>query len=234
MHVITSVTSVLRDLVDRRKNKSPYSEHIPNNICITKVRITTQLAFVERWRCVLSGPANRISHSWKLEQIQWETNLGESGHYKVLTDDTINSWAHRPLYLSSQANKCCPIEWIFCLLQINGILSLWPNFEGPGVQSLWVQRSAKCKQLLATGAVLMSLAQCQMQVQRQSWPRERPGPIDAFWFCNIHMRFILFGGGPCYYPGEPEVSYRWTGWVWEITSWSLRLQANYRSFQRYL
>jgi len=24
--------------------------------------------------------------------------------------------------------------------------------------------------------------------------------------------------------GEPAVSYRWTGWVWEITGWSSRLQ----------
>ena len=34
--------------------------------------------------------------------------------------------------------------------------------------------------------------------------------------------------------GEPAVSYRWTGWVWEITGWSSRLQANYRSFWRNL
>ena len=30
--------------------------------------------------------------------------------------------------------------------------------------------------------------------------------------------------------GEPAVSYKWTGWVWEITSWSSRLQENYRPF----
>ena len=30
--------------------------------------------------------------------------------------------------------------------------------------------------------------------------------------------------------GEPAVSYRWTGWVGEITGWSSRLQENYRSF----
>ena len=30
--------------------------------------------------------------------------------------------------------------------------------------------------------------------------------------------------------GEPAVSYKWTGWVWEITGWSSRLQENYRSF----
>ena len=30
--------------------------------------------------------------------------------------------------------------------------------------------------------------------------------------------------------GEPTASYRWTGWVWEITGWSSRLQENYRSF----
>ena len=30
--------------------------------------------------------------------------------------------------------------------------------------------------------------------------------------------------------GEPVVSYRWTGWVWEITGWSSRLQEKYWSF----
>jgi hypothetical protein len=30
--------------------------------------------------------------------------------------------------------------------------------------------------------------------------------------------------------GEPAVSYRWTGWIWEITGWSSRLQENYPSF----
>ena len=30
--------------------------------------------------------------------------------------------------------------------------------------------------------------------------------------------------------GEPALSYRWAGWVWEITGWSSRLQENYRSF----
>ena len=34
--------------------------------------------------------------------------------------------------------------------------------------------------------------------------------------------------------GEPVVSYRWTGWVWEITGWSSRLQENYPSFERNL
>jgi hypothetical protein len=34
--------------------------------------------------------------------------------------------------------------------------------------------------------------------------------------------------------GEPAVSYRWTGWVWEISSWCSRLQENYRSLQRNL
>ena len=34
-----------------------------------------------------------------------------------------------------------------------------------------------------------------------------------------------------YDPGEPAVSYRWTGWVWEITTgWGSRLQENYQSF----
>jgi hypothetical protein len=30
--------------------------------------------------------------------------------------------------------------------------------------------------------------------------------------------------------GEPAGSCKWTGWVWEITSWSPRLQENYRPF----
>ena len=34
--------------------------------------------------------------------------------------------------------------------------------------------------------------------------------------------------------GEPAVSYKWTGWVWEMTDWSSRLQENYRSFERNL
>ena len=34
--------------------------------------------------------------------------------------------------------------------------------------------------------------------------------------------------------GEPTVSYKWTGWVWEITGWRSRLQENYRSFYRNL
>jgi hypothetical protein len=33
---------------------------------------------------------------------------------------------------------------------------------------------------------------------------------------------------------EPAVSYRWTGWVWEITGWRSRLQENYWSFWRNL
>ena len=30
--------------------------------------------------------------------------------------------------------------------------------------------------------------------------------------------------------GEAAVSYKWTGWVWEIAGWSWRLDENYRSF----
>ena len=37
-----------------------------------------------------------------------------------------------------------------------------------------------------------------------------------------------------YDQGELAVSYRWTGWVWEKTGWSSRLQENYRSFSRNL
>ena len=39
---------------------------------------------------------------------------------------------------------------------------------------------------------------------------------------------------PVYDRGEPAVSYKWTGWVWEITGWNSRLQENYRSFHRNL
>jgi hypothetical protein len=34
--------------------------------------------------------------------------------------------------------------------------------------------------------------------------------------------------------GKPAVSYKWTSWVWEITSWSSKLQENCRSFLRNL
>ena len=30
--------------------------------------------------------------------------------------------------------------------------------------------------------------------------------------------------------GEPAIRHKWTGWVWEITGWSSKLQENYRSF----
>ena len=37
-----------------------------------------------------------------------------------------------------------------------------------------------------------------------------------------------------YVRGEPAVSYRWTGWVWEMTGWCSRLQEDYRSLCRNL
>ena len=37
-----------------------------------------------------------------------------------------------------------------------------------------------------------------------------------------------------YDQGGPAISYKWTGWVWEITGWSSRLQVNYWSFWRNL
>ena len=45
--------------------------------------------------------------------------------------------------------------------------------------------------------------------------------------CVFYVRFT-----PRRYDrGEPAVSYRWTGWVWEITTgWSSRLRENYLSF----
>ena len=47
---------------------------------------------------------------------------------------------------------------------------------------------------------------------------------------------ILFGRLPttqaeqCNDRGEPAVSYKWIGWDWKLTGWSLWLQENYRSF----
>ena len=35
---------------------------------------------------------------------------------------------------------------------------------------------------------------------------------------------------PILWSGKPAISYIWTGWVWEITGWSSRLQENYWSF----
>ena len=52
------------------------------------------------------------------------------------------------------------------------------------------------------------------QCSSQSWEMEL---AKSKWCCG-------------YDRGEPAVSYRWSGWVWEITGWSWRLQENYRSF----
>ena len=42
----------------------------------------------------------------------------------------------------------------------------------------------------------------------------------ALWNCKNHSNDR----------GEPAVSYRRTGWVWDITGWSSSLQQNYQSF----
>ena len=45
-----------------------------------------------------------------------------------------------------------------------------------------------------------------------------------------HKGWIIWLLPSFYDPGEPAVSYKWTGWVWEITGWCWRLQENYWSF----
>ena len=55
------------------------------------------------------------------------------------------------------------------------------------------------------------------------------GKQDYSWFESDNS-----GAGPAQRGGrvndrrEPAVSYRWTGWVWEITGWSWGLQESYR------
>ena len=54
-------------------------------------------------------------------------------------------------------------------------------------------------------------------------------------FLSIHFSFLECVRCVLSYDrGEPAVNYRWTGWVWEITGWSSRLQENCRSYYRNL
>ena len=56
------------------------------------------------------------------------------------------------------------------------------------------------------------------------WPYLEFKPQESrAWKVSSEM-FLIYDWG------EPAVSYRWTGWVWEITSWSSRLQGKYWSF----
>jgi hypothetical protein len=48
--------------------------------------------------------------------------------------------------------------------------------------------------------------------------------LDLLLDSSVYLRLWLYDRGP------PAVSYKWAGWVWEITGWSLWLQENYRSF----
>jgi hypothetical protein len=50
------------------------------------------------------------------------------------------------------------------------------------------------------------------------------------WCSKIESLPPCWELGPLLGNSEPAGSYRWTGWVWKITSWSLKLHENYRSF----
>jgi hypothetical protein len=57
--------------------------------------------------------------------------------------------------------------------------------------------------------------------------------IECPWLGVFSMKLeASLGQLVCNDWGEPPVSYKWTGWVWEIIGRSSRLQENYRSFQR--
>ena len=66
-------------------------------------------------------------------------------------------------------------------------------------------------------------------------------PIESTWHSLPLVWLLPNGVHAChkvncvvlvltYDRGEPAVSDTWTGWVWEITGWSSRLQENYCSF----
>ena len=59
------------------------------------------------------------------------------------------------------------------------------------------------------------------------WFQEPSNPISSTdSLCNSsHSRNVR---------GEPAASYRWTGWVWEITGWSSRLLKNCQLLKRNL
>ena len=91
------------------------------------------------------------------------------------------------------------------------------------------------------------LKSCVGQVAYQEYCREYhkqccehyvPASEITHTFGQKLLRIWLWSIGKTYDRGEPAVSYRWTGWVWEITSWSSRVpsrvQENYQSFWRNL
>ena len=55
------------------------------------------------------------------------------------------------------------------------------------------------------------------------------GDREPKFGCNLHLVSSAFYGLQINEGGEPAASYRWTGWVWEIASWSSRLWENYWS-----
>ena len=67
----------------------------------------------------------------------------------------------------------------------------------------------------------------------QSLPQTLPRAVK--WMSLI--TFVTHWGKVLYYinagryvPEEPEVRCRWTGWVWEITGWSSRLQGKNNTY----
>ena len=60
---------------------------------------------------------------------------------------------------------------------------------------------------------------------RSAWsPRGSASPRSGRIFFGYFCSFWCNGRG------EPAVSYKWTGWIWEITSWSSRPLENFRGF----
>ena len=71
------------------------------------------------------------------------------------------------------------------------------------------------------------------------FPSQNPKTVHIYESLSLSPMWVMDScTWPCLCPlvlwindrGEPAVSYKWTGWVWEITGWSWRLQENYRSF----
>ena len=56
------------------------------------------------------------------------------------------------------------------------------------------------------------------------------GVSRHFMIASLLVSTAYWSTFPSYDWGEPAVSYKWTGWVWEIFGWSSRLQENYWSF----
>jgi hypothetical protein len=58
-------------------------------------------------------------------------------------------------------------------------------------------------------------------------PRPVQGRNDPMEILTINIEPGASGNNE---QGEPAATYRWPGWVWEITGWSSKLQENYQSF----